>query len=785
MSMKEAYDLVVIGAGPAGTTMATVVKKYNPEAKVLIIEKSPFPRHHIGESLLPGMIPVLKEMGVFDKINAVGFPKKFGVVFVWGKNREPWDADFNNLNLEMLEKYGSLLDTEFSWQVLRSRYDEILLDHARECGAEAWMGFKAVEPVEKGGEIRGLIVESPEGRRIELASRMLADCSGQNGFLSRARRTRQYREDLKNIAGYAYFKGARWKFEYAGHPDKTKIFVCSTPQGWFWYIPLSRDMISVGLVSKADYVRERKVSDFREFFFESLRSCSEIWPLLEEASLMRGVDPTEPEKDFFTAGDWSYANENACGPGWLAAGDAAFFLDPLLSSGVMMAHISGHRAAYALSTAWRLKDKGLGKLLWNDYDRFCKEIAGSFMALIEFWYHNDPNARSWWRKARQAMGRASPLDLSDKMSFVAVASGLTYYFERAYTSQTLLFGASGQHHPWQWEGTKLELKRWTRQILAIVETGFMGHPTTLEENALRASEKSAMKELPDSWIPFWKLPRKLSWTFLPRAQSGRLYPIKRLEIVKTESREPSARAVNPKRILPGSYAAVLGLLNGRRSISAIKSVLGLRRGLPRDIIEGQVFRLLKDLSVLGAVDFKKGAEGRSSQAKGSPVWRLFREGERALAQGEVDRAEGLLCRTIELGLKKPWAYALRGEARRHQGRLDEGLKDLNEAVHFLDLPAASSDRGALARQAREFECLIEKSWLEDRVLVFRAKLNLALGRAAAAKADAERALEANPRQSEALVLRAKACAALGDLASARTDLKKALVIEGSGRCGEG
>src|SRR5262249_44197965 len=111
------YDLVVVGAGPAGTTMASLVKKHDPAARVLIIERETFPRHHIGESLLPGMIPVLKEMGVFDKMNEGGFPRKMGAVFVWGKDRTPWDADFNNLNLEMVRRHGRMLDAEFSWQV--------------------------------------------------------------------------------------------------------------------------------------------------------------------------------------------------------------------------------------------------------------------------------------------------------------------------------------------------------------------------------------------------------------------------------------------------------------------------------------------------------------------------------------------------------------------------------------------------------------------------------------------------------------------------------------------
>ncbi|MBI3554106.1 MAG: tryptophan 7-halogenase [Elusimicrobia bacterium] len=783
MAERRDYDLVVIGAGPAGSTVSTLVKKYNPKAHVLVIEKALFPRHHIGESLLPGLIPVLKEMGVFEKINAGGFPRKIGVVFVWGRDRKPWDADFNNLNLEMVKKYGRALDTEFSWQVLRSRYDEILLEHAKSVGVEAWLGWRAVSPVERGGRVRGVVVEDAAGRRRTLRCRMLADCSGQKGFLSKVRRTRVYDEALKNVAAYAYFKGAKWKFEYAGHPDKTKIFVCSTPEGWFWYIPLSKDTVSVGLVSKADFVRRDKTQDFRERFFKALKACPEIWPLLKDAELMRGVDPADPERDFFTAGDWSFESASACGNGWLAAGDAAFFIDPLLSSGVMMAHLSGHRAAYAINTAWRQSDPALLRALWSDYDRFCKEVGGSFLALVRYWYHHDPHAQRWWSQAKGALGKSAPLDLSDKMSFVAVAAGVTYHFERAYTSQSLLFGSSGAEHSWQWEGTKLELQRWTRQILAIVETGFLKGPGR-QAKVRRAQKMVGLQKIPNALVPRWTMLRKRSLTFLPSSRDGVLRPISRLDLRRARGSAPTA--ADPRRVLPSSYMRILDLIDGRRSVAIIKEALYGASTLPLDIIDGQVFRLLKDLAVLGALSLDPGPSGSMARpSAASAAWRSFRTGERALKAGDCPAAEKALSNAIASGLECPWIYALRGEARRHLGRLAEGAADLDRAVRLNEDGSgrASGSKVALRALVDEFDASVARGWVGDRIRILRAKMRLQTGDLAAARSDAEAALAVNPRQSEALVVRAKAAAGLGDLAGAREDLKAALTIE-TGRKGD-
>lgn len=580
------YDLVVVGAGPAGSTLAGLVKKHDQKARVLIVDKAVFPRHHVGESLLPGMIPVLRELGVFEKLDREGFPRKVGATFVWGKDRKPWTADFVGLDPELLARHGASLEGKLVWQVLRSRYDEILLEHARSLGAEARLGWRAVSPLEKGGAVSGVLLEDPGGKRHEVSSRLLADCSGQQSFLGKLRGTRVFRDDLKNVAAYGYFRGARWKFELQGHPDKTNIFVCSVPEGWLWYIPLSRDLVSVGLVSKASELKRRKVKDLRAHYLAAVARCREVAPLLKEARLEKGVDPAEPGKDFFTAGDWSYASRSACGPGWLAAGDAAFFIDPLLSSGVMMAHVSAHKAACTVNAARASKDPEFRRLAWADYDRFCAEAGGTFLALVSHWYHAEPNAAAWWKTAASALAGAAPAHLGDKLSFVAVAAGLSYQFERKYATEDLCLDEPGSRPARSalelvaGDGLARDLGPWDRERLGIARTGFA--PVDDRDPRLKkAARAAALKRLDGRLVPRWLAPPRKSVSFLPK--DGGLAPVCRVDF----GSGPGA----VRRLLPAAFVEVLDLVDGRRSVAELEEAVPGQR----------VYRLLRDLLMAGVL----------------------------------------------------------------------------------------------------------------------------------------------------------------------------------------
>jgi len=381
---------------------------------------------------------------------------------------------------------------------------------------------------------------------------------------------------------------------------------------------------------------------------------------------------------------------------------------------------------------------------------------------------------------------ASPSEIV--AAIVAVAAGLTYYFERAYTSQSLLFGASGAEHSWQWEGTKLELKKWTRQILAIVETGFLKAEPSRDAKVRRAEAEVARGEVPDSWVPRRVKEIEEQTTFLPVSADGRLHPARRFRVMKNAGLDAGDDAANPRRVLPRSYALALGLVDGRRSVAAIKRELSRLSALPQDLLDAHVFRLLKDLAVLGAIawDEKPESPPRPDAApRARDAWDQYRAGEACLRRGDPAAAAAALDRAIALGAPGPWAYALRGEARRHLGRLEEAARDLDDALRLCAVPRAASKAPRLADLQDEFESGVERAMLEDRVRLLRAKLRLVRGDAAGARADAQAALAVNPRQSEALVVRAKAAIALGDPASAKTDLEAALAIESAAGRNEG
>lgn len=758
MPSRPDYDLIVIGAGPAGTTAATLVKKQNPGAKVLIVEKAAFPRHHIGESLLPAANDILKEMEVFEKVQAAGFLRKVGVTFVWGRDRKPWDADFSNVKMELAQRHGKATDLEFSWQVLRSRYDAVLLEHARSKGVEV-LTRRAVAPIEKSGRVCGVVLEGGDGTARRLTCRILADCSGQQGFMSKFRKTRRYHPELKNAACYAYFKDARWKFQYAGQPDKSRIFVCSVPEGWFWYIPLAKDVVSVGLVSKTEYVKRSKVKDMRSFFFDAVKACPEIAPLLEKARVLPGMDPAEPGKDFFTAADWSFASDSACGDGWLAAGDAAFFIDPLLSSGVLMAHLSGHRAAYSITTAWRHPDPGLRRLVWSEYERFCREIGGAFWNLVHFWYRHDPCAQAWWKEGVKSFRRRVPLDLSDKGAFTAVIAGISNRFERAYTdpAQGLTYristDAEDKVRSWRYDHGDNDVR---------VPRLFLFGENRKEWKAGNGKKSRGSGALDDALVPAWRIMPKIERSLLPVAGAGALRPIRAARFPAKPGLPEHAQV---RRLLPRSYMRAVELIDGRRTVGEIKAALEATLALPKDLIAAQVGLLLSDLSEQELVSMRRGSRAKPRIRKPAPL----RAAEEQLLSGRFEEAELGLTALLASGGGGPWALAMRGLARGRLGRHAQAEEDFRAALG--PGPRAAKARASTDALLEEFDDSIERGWLQDRILAWRMSVRLAKADWAGAAADAEAALAVNPFNVEALTARARAARARGDLAGAKRDLE--------------
>jgi len=571
----ERADLVVVGGGPAGSTLAGLVKKYAPDRRVILLEKAPGPRHHVGESLLPGLVPILKELGVYEKIDAAGFPRKIGANYQWGMNGEVWENDFNDVNVSAMMARGGLPEKiEWSWQVRRSKYDEILLRHAESLGVSVMRGAAATGILEGAdGRVEGLRARSG-GAEVEIRADQLADCSGQSGFLSRFRKIRDYDEDLKNVAGWAYWRGARWKYKYSGHPDKTKIFICSVPEGWFWYIPIDEGIVSVGLVTGVARLKAEG-GDLRALYAKALSECAEIAPLLEKAERVQGFDATE--SDFFTQSDWSYLNLAASGPGWLAAGDAAVFVDPILSSGVTLAHLSAHRAAYSLLAQWSEPGSEASRLIWEDYGRSCRESAAQFHALALFWYGRDRHAGQWWLRAKEVQRAWLPAEMGDHTAFITVSAGLTRYYERALSASRLLEedAPNPRDYPFY--------------------VSVLGRDADLEKRANAAPADEARPRL--------LFARLVETVYLPKPGEGKLQPVSRVRFLKYDATDSVADAGNPRLIVTRWHLALIdGLENGPDYAAARASARAA--GAPEWWLKGPAAAFVRELSLHGVLAFE-------------------------------------------------------------------------------------------------------------------------------------------------------------------------------------
>jgi flavin-dependent dehydrogenase len=437
-------DVVVIGGGPAGSTVSALIKRYSPALRVLLLEKAAFPRHHIGESLLAAGSPVLHEMGAYDKINGYGFVEKLGASYVWGRDRKPWGFEFDKL-ISQLVAQGRRLPELYTkgWHVRRAEYDLLLLLTAAERGVEVHTEARVHDMLldEASGRATGVAYSDKFGSHTVRSSWVL-DCSGQDGLLGRKFKLREYDEQMNNYALWGYWKGARWQKEYVGHPNLARIFVATTPLGWIWYIPVHRNVISVGFVTQRQILKQKlkdKIGDQRRLYLDELAACPEIKGLLDGAHPIR-LSPDQTQ-DVCVIQDWSYNCRQMAGPGWAMVGDAAGFVDPILSSGVMLAHELGQKAAYTINSTFSSAGDAEITAYWSFYQETYRTYLRAYREMAAFWYANNFSMESWWWEARRTVQRAdSGVDMSDPEAFMRVASG---YANRAESLS--LFGSYPLH----------------------------------------------------------------------------------------------------------------------------------------------------------------------------------------------------------------------------------------------------------------------------------------------------------------------------------------------------
>lgn len=437
---RERRDCVVIGGGPAGSTFAAIVRKYAPDTSVTLLERARFPRWHIGESTIPVANAVLRDLEVFDTLE--GSPevvKKIGVTYIWGRDREPWNADFLQLRdvnpdtgagriidvvgqdfSELMRRF-EYRDTPFTaFNVRRDVFDAMLLDRARALGAEVREGTRATAVRrDAAGVVEAVEWADEDGRTGVIETPFVLDAAGLNSLLTRGRRVHD--PTMNNFAVHGYLRNAGWKVTFNGTRERTMVFIATVDHGWIWYFPIAEDVMSVGAVTHTRHFKDRlRRVDLEGFFWEMLRACPEVATLIEGAELRDDVLPGG--RRVAASRDWSSWAEQPVGPGWAAAGDAAVFVDPILSSGVTLALQSGHRAAYTFNTARAHPDLPTDEL-WRAYADYVREEAGSFLTLARYFYGNNRAVESWWWEAHRVLHARGRLDLSSRQAFTLATAG--------------------------------------------------------------------------------------------------------------------------------------------------------------------------------------------------------------------------------------------------------------------------------------------------------------------------------------------------------------------------
>lgn len=330
--MDERWDVVVVGAGPAGSTAAGYLAPLGH--RTLLLERGRFPRHRIGESLLPSMMPVLEDFGLVNACREAGFVEKTGATFVWGRTREPWEIRFAD---------AEFLPSSFAFHVERSVFDQILLDNARRRGASVRLNASALSPLLDGDRVVGLTYrDNSTGETRSVEAKYVIDASGSASAIGHQLTERRYDDQMRQMALYSYFSDIR------GPDDlwSQQIIIESCPKGWFWFIPMNSERlgeVSLGLVTGKEFEGEIHEMGPEAFYDEALAESAFMSELL-------GPDATRISK-MHGVRDWAYSCDVTAGPGYYLAGDAAAFLDPLLSTGVSLAMLAGYSASVCIHSA--------------------------------------------------------------------------------------------------------------------------------------------------------------------------------------------------------------------------------------------------------------------------------------------------------------------------------------------------------------------------------------------------------------------------------------------------
>ncbi len=362
--ISESTDVIVIGGGPAGATVSTLVAQKGH--RVQLFEREHFPRFHIGESLIPCTYHVLERLNMLPKLKGSHFVKKYSVQFVTqhGKLSEPFYFVEHKPH-----------ESSQTWQVYRQEFDTIMLNNARDHGVVAHEGARVLDVLFEGDRAVGVEVMLEDGTRKKVRAKVVVDASGQHSLIMRKFNLREWDPQLKKSALWTYWEGAQR--DTGRDEGATVVLQTRNKAGWFWYIPLHNNIVSVGVVAGHEYLfKDRTTTELAAIYAEEVERCPGVQPRIRNA---------KQAAPFFSAREYSYRSKKLAGDGWVLVGDAYGFLDPLYSSGVLLALKSGQLAADAINDALAKSDTTAAQLgCWGpDFNRGMDRMRRLVMAYYE------------------------------------------------------------------------------------------------------------------------------------------------------------------------------------------------------------------------------------------------------------------------------------------------------------------------------------------------------------------------------------------------------------------
>lgn len=337
--LKSSYDAVVVGAGPAGGTAATMIAQRGYQT--LLVERESLPRFHVGESLMPEVYWPLQRLGLVERMQQAGHVVKNSVQFVTanGKESEPF-----------FFRQHDDRDCSVTWQVERAEFDQMLFDRAAEVGSDCVDRTRLLDVLFEGQRAVGVRLRDSEGHEHKVDCQVVVDATGQQSFIANKLGLKEVNQDLKKLAIWGYYRDARR--DSGENEGATIILQTANKDSWFWFIPLSRGVTSIGCVGDRDYMLQGRGTP-QQTFEEELAACPGLCSRLENATRVG---------DLRTIREFSYWTKQHAGDGWVLVGDAFGFIDPVYSSGVYFALEMGVRAGEAVADGLETGDTSAAQL---------------------------------------------------------------------------------------------------------------------------------------------------------------------------------------------------------------------------------------------------------------------------------------------------------------------------------------------------------------------------------------------------------------------------------------